>query len=205
MAKEKSNSSLGMVALSVRHCILSSGSQRNQPKGLLCIPELHRGHLNWETETKERLVLGHRWVCATVVQSLTHLDWVPTDISPLGWLLFHPLLSGSSEVESRALCIVAELCPWPTSHFETWTCERFLRKREDTEVVGRWEWMRVVGMCYVHVWNLYMKCVHLSSTNLNNRNTITRKKNMLIPMWLWRIQMTGGYKQPCVLIGNTSK
>lgn len=114
-------------------CILSSGSQRNQLKGLLCITELHKGRLHWETETKER-------VSSWSSLGLCHSSSIPHTPeqgyhcpSPLVWILLHPLLSGSSGVESRALCIVSELRPWPTSQFETWPCERLLRKREDRQ------------------------------------------------------------------------
>lgn len=66
------------------HCILSSGSQRNQLQGLLCIPERHKGHLNWETETKERVsswsLLG---LCHTHLPGLGYHC-----LSPLVWILF---------------------------------------------------------------------------------------------------------------------
>lgn len=121
------------------HCILSSASQRNQLTGRLCIPELHKGRLNRETETKER-------VSCWSSLGLCHSSAVPHSPglgyhcpSLLVWILFSHfyLLVLGWNPGLCALWLSYAPGPPPISRHG---CVR-----------GRG---RAVSMCYVHVWNL---------------------------------------------------
>lgn len=122
-----------------RHCILSSASQRNQLKGLLRIPELHQGRLNWETETKERV---SSWSSLGLCRSsaVPHTPGLGYHCpSPLVWTRF-----------SHFYLVVLGWNPG--------LCALWLSYAPDPSHISRHERVRervrVVSMCCVQVWNL---------------------------------------------------